>query len=861
MVENPQLECLPEHKGPALQTWQLIMHTAMEKTMQASPPAELQADPELSLKKLSITAGDLIPLPVVQEGNNPDNSTNGKGCEEKQQERKKSVTLSCSGNSIEDVHVDVGVAPWKKYAKYPENTYGLHLEIIDFYRHISPLPEEEVMRQDVVSRMHEVITRILPGAKVEVFGSFETCLYLPSSDIDLAVFGDWEKLPLFALKEGLTSSGVAELNSVMVLDKASVPIVKLRDKKSKVRVDISFNTDASVKSVAMIKSYLEKFPLLPYIFLTLKHFLVQRDLNEVFTGGISSYCLLLLTVSFFQFQRTRSYTNNQETDLGILLMEFLELYGRNLNYQRIGIKIKDGGSYINKDKLSTDLAKGEYPALLCIEDPVTLATDIGKSSYGILRVKEAFEYAFNVIDIALRTKYYFKVNPNSTYLSRILSVTQELFDYRRWVQRTYRSMVNIPRTLLPNTIYHQNVHPLQSNDGKPPLLPTPTIYSPTMQLPTPPFSPFTTTANGILFNQVGFITNSKIITHQPIHQQPLTHPMPQQQLPQQSLSSQGLAGQGLPGQGLPQPITHQQLSQQATQQQVMQQPIIVGNITTIPTCIQTKENLSTVNVDQLTNNYFSHLVNTNSVPCLPPIGYVVPHLVTSSQMEHIKLKQNPSYSLMKTKNNSNTEKVVSNQSVLRQQDLLKNRGNDNINVVYSRSYSPNNTRSYSPNNSRSYSPNNNRSYCPNNRSYSPKNLPKNDSKNNNMSFPSRTCNSTPPSVIEESNIEYMKDKCNVKGNFETINKDHTDSRKAANERLGLSIDNISRNFMSDECKSSGSPVNHAKDIDFNIEIVSSKKKSLINVEDDNSNQEQITNLCEDGIDVISISSSSSGHDE
>ena len=40
-----------------------------------------------------------------------------------------------------------------------------------------------------------------------------------------------------------------------------------------------------------------------------------------------------------------------------------------------------------------------------------LACDIGRSSYGILRVKEAFEYAFNVVDKALRNRLYFKINP------------------------------------------------------------------------------------------------------------------------------------------------------------------------------------------------------------------------------------------------------------------------------------------------------------------------------------------------------------------------------------------------------------------------------------------------------------------
>lgn len=41
-------------------------------------------------------------------------------------------------------------------------------------------------------------------------------------------------------------------------------------------------------------------PTLPYLVLVLKQFLLQRDLNEVFTGGISSYSLILLTVSFLQ---------------------------------------------------------------------------------------------------------------------------------------------------------------------------------------------------------------------------------------------------------------------------------------------------------------------------------------------------------------------------------------------------------------------------------------------------------------------------------------------------------------------------------------------------------------------------------
>lgn len=47
--------------------------------------------------------------------------------------------------------------------------------------------------------------------------------------------------------------------------------------------------------------------MLPKLVLVLKQFLLQRDLNEVFTGGIGSYSLFLMAVSFLQVRDFRSY--------------------------------------------------------------------------------------------------------------------------------------------------------------------------------------------------------------------------------------------------------------------------------------------------------------------------------------------------------------------------------------------------------------------------------------------------------------------------------------------------------------------------------------------------------------------------
>lgn len=56
----------------------------------------------------------------------------------------------------------------------------LHDEINDFYEYMSPTPEEHSMRKAVVKNIEAVILEMWPSARVDVFGSFRTGLYLPT---------------------------------------------------------------------------------------------------------------------------------------------------------------------------------------------------------------------------------------------------------------------------------------------------------------------------------------------------------------------------------------------------------------------------------------------------------------------------------------------------------------------------------------------------------------------------------------------------------------------------------------------------------------------------------------------------------
>ena len=65
-----------------------------------------------------------------------------------------------------------------------------------------------------------------------------------------------------------------------------------------------------------------------------------------------------------------------DENLGMLLVEFFELYGRNFNYLKTGIRIKEGGAYIAKEEIMKAMTSGYRPSMLCIEDPLLPGKDL-----------------------------------------------------------------------------------------------------------------------------------------------------------------------------------------------------------------------------------------------------------------------------------------------------------------------------------------------------------------------------------------------------------------------------------------------------------------------------------------------------
>ncbi|XP_062206474.1 uncharacterized protein LOC133908454 [Phragmites australis] len=308
----------------------------------------------------------------------------------------------------------------------------LHKEILDFCDFISPSAEEQSSRTAALQAVSDVVKHIWPQCKVEVFGSFRTGLYLPTSDIDVVIFESRVKTPqvgLYALAKALSQKGVAK--KIQVIAKARVPIVKFMERNSGIAFDISFDVDGGPQAADFIKDAVKKLPALRPLCMILKVFLHQRELNEVYTGGIGSYALLTMLITHLQLvwggKGILGYRQSMEHSLGILLVKFFDFYGRKLNHWDVGISCNSARTFFLKtDK---DFVNLDRPHLLAIQDPMVPDNDIGKNSFNYFKVKSAFSKAYSVLtDANLITN----LGPNRSILGTIVRPDSVLLDRKGW---------------------------------------------------------------------------------------------------------------------------------------------------------------------------------------------------------------------------------------------------------------------------------------------------------------------------------------------------------------------------------------------------------------------------------------------
>ncbi|KAK9447902.1 uncharacterized protein V1518DRAFT_80156 [Limtongia smithiae] len=305
--------------------------------------------------------------------------------------------------------------PWvrgRDYTTAGEVATFLHREIKDFVSYVSPTPEQARSRARAVARVQTCVHGLWPEATVCVFGSYATSLYLPLSDIDIVIVSEdgrhADRASLFRLANALKAQQVAASGSVEVVARARVPIVKYVDRVSGIAIDVSFERYGGVLAADTVLHWVANTPGLRELVLVVKTLLAQRELSNVANGGLGGYAAVCLVRSFLQMHpAVQSGRIRADENLGVLLLQFFDLYGRHFSYDDVGLSLTRGGKYFSRrpQKRGRDSGSGNGAppvnysggGALYIEDPNDPTNNISRGTYNLRNVRRAFAGAHEIL--------------------------------------------------------------------------------------------------------------------------------------------------------------------------------------------------------------------------------------------------------------------------------------------------------------------------------------------------------------------------------------------------------------------------------------------------------------------------------
>ena len=237
------------------------------------------------------------------------------------------------------------------------NVCRLHKEICDFYEFVRPRKFEQTVRQQLLTRLQDVVSSQIPNCNVHSFGSFAAGLYLPNADMDVVVISNsfrssghkvvcQTNKQMWRFGDFIKSSGIAQQGTVEVIIGAKVPLIKFVDQITAIKVDVSFENNTGVVANDTFALWKTQFPAMPLLVTIIKQFLMMRGMNEVQHGGLGGFSVTCLVTSLLQnMPRVQSGELIPEQNLGEILIEFLDFYGNQLDTTRTGITMDPPGFF------------------------------------------------------------------------------------------------------------------------------------------------------------------------------------------------------------------------------------------------------------------------------------------------------------------------------------------------------------------------------------------------------------------------------------------------------------------------------------------------------------------------------------
>ena len=318
------------------------------------------------------------------------------------------------------------------------------------------------------------------------YGSFFSNLSIEGSDLDILVYYHKKNDDVEIFKDilNLLEKDGNDFENICPILTASVPVIKLKidikneikekdiklkytsyfkeEDLSKIKIDLTFTENEkdfqhSNEIVSFINKSLKEYPKIKPILLIIKRYFREMNMNQSYTGGLCSYSLFLLVLSFCKCNRHCQ----SATKLLYYLMENFTYF----DYCNYCIDVEKENCYILKDKndnINEKSASDEnssydtnyelYEKEIYIVDPIS-KKNVSKSSFKVDEIILTFRKAFNLL---YYEGWYYNLNPtNKTNENKNIDNMNELYEYDSSDYMTIKKLFDL-KTLSNNFDFYFN---------------------------------------------------------------------------------------------------------------------------------------------------------------------------------------------------------------------------------------------------------------------------------------------------------------------------------------------------------------------------------------------------------------------
>ncbi|KAK9447244.1 uncharacterized protein V1518DRAFT_407218 [Limtongia smithiae] len=318
-----------------------------------------------------------------------------------------------------------------------EDEARLSVDMEKLFTQLLPSTDSTAMRRRFLEKLSSLMEKEWPTYDIHVypFGSTENLLCSDESDLDVCIATSAHALEDTCMLARFWAG--QNMERVICVPAAKVPIVKVWDPEFKIACDMNINNTMALENTRMIKTYVQIDSRVRPLAMIVKHWAKQRQLNDAAGGGtLSSYSWICLIINFLQRRsppilpalhklgretRAEKFVNgvdisfcddmslcegfgkDNKESLGALLFYFFKTYAYEFDYDHDVVSVRQGRVISKYEKGWDTLQNNRF----CIEEPMTSSRNLGNtvddiSAKGIqLEFRRAYEILLNEVNLGL----------------------------------------------------------------------------------------------------------------------------------------------------------------------------------------------------------------------------------------------------------------------------------------------------------------------------------------------------------------------------------------------------------------------------------------------------------------------------